>query len=97
MGNVSHPAAGGARAEHLLVGWPTGACKTRAMPVEATFGRKCTYRAYGVAGSQLAEEELGSDEEALAWVRKLLSEKGVPVARLSRDLVAGIGVDVPIP
>ena len=65
------------------------------MPVQASFGRRTTYRAYGVNGDQLASEDLGSDEEALAWVRKLVKD-GLAVGRLSREITAGFGMDVPL-
>jgi len=66
------------------------------MPLQAPFGRKSTYRAYGINGDQLASEDLGSDEEALAWVRRLVKD-GLSVGRLSRDITAGFGMDIPIP
>ena len=65
------------------------------MPVQASFGRKTTYRAYGVNGDQLASEELGSDDEAIAWARRLVKE-GLSVARLSREITAGFGMDIPL-
>lgn len=67
-----------------------------AMPVTASFGRKQTYRAYGLNGEQLASEDLGSDDEALAWVRQLV-KNGLSVGRLSREITAGFGMDVPLP
>jgi hypothetical protein len=66
------------------------------MPVQASFSRKSTYQAYGINGDKLASEDLGSDEEALKWVRRLAKE-GIAVARLSREITAGFGIDVPIP
>lgn len=66
------------------------------MPVEASFGRKTTYRAYGVNGDQLASEDLGTDEEAVAWVGRLVKD-GLSVGRLSREITAGFGVDIPLP
>ncbi len=66
------------------------------MPVQASFGRKSNYRAYGINGDQLASEELDSDEDALAWVRRLVKQ-GHPVGRLSRDITAGFGMDIPLP
>jgi hypothetical protein len=65
------------------------------MPVQASFGRKSTYRAYGANGELLASEELGSDEEAVAWTRRLVKD-GLAVGRLSRDITAGFGMDVPL-
>jgi hypothetical protein len=66
------------------------------MPLQASFGRKFTYRAYGVNGELLAEEDLGSDDEATSWVRRLVRD-GLSVGRLSREITAGFGVDVPLP
>jgi hypothetical protein len=66
------------------------------MPVQASFGRKSTYRAYGINGDQLASEDLGSDEEAVAWARQLV-KKGLAVGRLSRDITPGFGMDIPLP
>jgi len=66
------------------------------MPVQASFDRKSTYRAYGMNGDQLASEDLGSDEEALAWVRRLVRD-GLAIGRLSREITAGFGMDIPIP
>jgi hypothetical protein len=66
------------------------------MPLEASFGRKTIYRAYGINGDQLATEELGSDDEAVAWARRLVKE-GISVARVSREITAGFGMDVPLP
>jgi hypothetical protein len=66
------------------------------VPVQASFGRKSTYRAYGINGEQLASEDLGSDEEAVAWVRRLVKD-GLSVGRLSREIPAGFGVDIPLP
>ena len=65
------------------------------MPIQASFGRRSTYRAYGINGDQLASEDLGSDEEAIAWVRRLVKE-GLSVQRLSREMAAGFGMDVPL-
>jgi len=65
------------------------------MPIQASFGRKSTYRAYGINGDQLASEELASDDEAVAWARRLVKE-GLPVGRLSREITAGFGMDVPL-
>jgi hypothetical protein len=65
------------------------------MPVTASFGRKTTYRAYGINGDQLASEDLGSDEEAVAWARRLIKD-GLTVGRLSRDITPGFGMDVPL-
>jgi hypothetical protein len=66
------------------------------MPVIASFGRRSLYRAYGINGDQLASEELDSDEDALAWVRRLAKD-GIAIGRLSRDITPGFGVDVPLP
>jgi hypothetical protein len=66
------------------------------MPVQASFGRKSTYRAYGANGELLAEQDLGSDEEATAWVRRLVRD-GLTVGRLSREITPGFGMDVPLP
>lgn len=66
------------------------------MPVQASFGRKSTYRVYGINGDQLASEDLGSDEEAVAWVRRLLKD-GLSVGRLSREITTGFAMDVPLP
>jgi hypothetical protein len=66
------------------------------MPLQASFGRKSTYRAYGINGDQLASEDLGTDEEAVAWVRRLVKD-GLSVGRLSRDVTAGFGMDIPLP
>ena len=65
------------------------------MPVQASFGRKSTYRAYGASGELLAEEDLGSDEEAKAWARRLIRD-GLSVGRLSREITAGFGMDIPL-
>jgi hypothetical protein len=65
------------------------------MPLQASFGRKSTYLAYGINGDQLASEELGSDEEAVAWVRRLVKD-GLSVNRLSREISAGFGMDIPL-
>jgi hypothetical protein len=66
------------------------------MPVQASFGRKSTYWAYGINGDQLASEDLGSDEEAVAWVRRLVRD-GLSVERLSREITTGFGMDIPLP
>lgn len=66
------------------------------MPVQASFGRKWTYRAYSINGEQLASEDLGSDEDAAAWVRRLAKD-GLSVGRLSREIAAGVGIDIPLP
>jgi hypothetical protein len=66
------------------------------MPIQASFGRKSTYLAYAINGDQLASEDLGSDEEALAWVRQLVKD-GFAVGRLSREITAGFGMDIPLP
>jgi hypothetical protein len=66
------------------------------MPVQASFGRKSTYWAYGINGEQLASEDLGTDKEAVAWVRRLLKD-GLPVGRLSREITGGFGIDIPLP
>jgi hypothetical protein len=50
---------------------------------------------YGVNGELLASEDLGSDVEAIAWARRLIKD-GVSVARLSREITAGFGMDVPL-
>jgi hypothetical protein len=42
------------------------------MPIQASFGRKSTYRVYAINGDQLAAEDLGSDEEAVVWARRLV-------------------------
>ncbi len=65
------------------------------MPVQASFGRKSTYRAYGINGDQLASEDLGTDQEAIVWIRQLVKD-GVSVARLSRDITPGFGMDIPL-
>lgn len=65
------------------------------MPIQASFGRKSTYQAYGINGDQLACEDLGSDEEAIAWVRQLVKD-GLSVKRLSREITAGFGMDIPL-
>jgi hypothetical protein len=65
------------------------------MPVQASFGRKFTYRAYSISGDQLASEDFGSDEEAVAWVRRLV-KTGLTVGRLDREIAAGFGLDVPL-
>ena len=66
------------------------------MPVQASFRRKSKNRAYGINGDQLASEDLGSDEEAVAWVRRLV-KGGLSVGRLSREITAGFGMDIPLP
>ena len=65
------------------------------MPVQASFGRRSTYRAYGANGELLAEEDLGSDEEATAWARRLIRD-GLSVGRVSREITAGFGMDIPL-
>jgi hypothetical protein len=69
--------------------------KLAVMPVQASFSRKSTYRAYGINGEQLACEDLGSDDEAVAWVRRLVKD-GLSVGRLSREIAAGFGMDIPL-
>jgi hypothetical protein len=64
------------------------------MPIQASFGRKSTFRVYRVNGELLASEELGSDEEAIAWARRLVKD-GLSIDRLSREITAGFGMDVP--
>jgi hypothetical protein len=66
------------------------------MPVQASFGRKFTYRAYGINGDQLASEDFGSDEEAVAWVRQLV-KNGLSVGRLDREIATGFGMNIPLP
>jgi len=51
---------------------------------------------FGVNGQLLASEDLGSDEEAVAWARRLI-QGGLSVGRLSRDITAGFGIDIPLP
>jgi hypothetical protein len=65
------------------------------MPIQAFFGRKSTYRAYGANGQLLASEDLGSDDEAVAWARRLVKD-GLSVGRLSREITGGFGMDVPL-
>lgn len=65
------------------------------MPIQASFGRRSTYRAYGANGELLAEEDLGSDEEATAWARRLIRD-GRSIGRLSREITAGFGLDIPL-
>ena len=65
------------------------------MPVQASFGRRSTYRAYGANGELLAEDDLGSDEEATAWARRLIKD-GLSVGSLSREIAAGFGMDIPL-
>jgi hypothetical protein len=65
------------------------------MPIQASFGRKTTYRAYGAGGEPLASEDLASDEEAIAWARRLVKD-GLSVQRLSREITAGFGMDIPL-
>jgi hypothetical protein len=65
------------------------------MPIQASFGRKSTYRAYGGNGQLLGSEDLGSDEEAVAWARRLVRD-GLSVERLSREITAGFGMDIPL-
>jgi hypothetical protein len=67
----------------------------RLMPIQASFGRKSTFRVFGVNGELLASEDLGSDEEAIAWARRLIKD-GLSVGRLSRDITAGFGMDIPL-
>jgi hypothetical protein len=50
---------------------------------------------YSVNGQLLASEDLGSDEEAIAWARRLIRD-GLSVARLSREITAGFGMDIPL-
>jgi hypothetical protein len=66
------------------------------MPVQAAFSRKSTFRVFGVNGELLGSEDLGSDEEAVAWARRLIKQ-GLAVGRLSREITAGFGIDVPLP
>jgi hypothetical protein len=66
------------------------------VPVQASFGRRSTYRAYAINGDQLASEDLGSDEEAVEWVRRLVRD-GLAVGRLSREITSGFGMDIPLP
>jgi hypothetical protein len=63
------------------------------MPVEASFGRKSTYQAYGVSGELLGSEDLGTDEEAVAWARRLARD-GLSVARVSREITPGFAMDI---
>jgi hypothetical protein len=65
------------------------------MPIQASFGRKSTYRAYGMNGELLASEDLASDEEAVAWARRLVKD-GLSVERLSREITVGFGMDIPL-
>jgi hypothetical protein len=65
------------------------------MPIQASFGRKSTYRAYGANGQLLASEDLGSDDEAVAWARRLVKD-GLSVGRLSREITGGFGMDIPL-
>jgi hypothetical protein len=65
------------------------------MPIQASFGRKSTYRAYGANGQLLASEDLGSDDEAIAWARRLVKD-GVSIGRLSREITGGFGMDIPL-
>ncbi|MGH9093962.1 MAG: hypothetical protein ACRDXE_02260 [Acidimicrobiales bacterium] len=65
------------------------------MPVQASFGRKATYRAYGANGDLLGSEDLGSDEEAAAWAHRLVHE-GLSVQRVSREITPGFGMDIPL-
>jgi hypothetical protein len=51
---------------------------------------------FGVNGELLASEDLGSDDEAIAWARRLIKE-GLSVGRLSRDITVGFGIDIPLP
>jgi hypothetical protein len=50
---------------------------------------------YGVNGELLGSEDLGSDEEAVAWAKRLIKD-GLSVARLSRDITAGFSMDIPL-
>jgi hypothetical protein len=65
------------------------------MPVQASFGRKMSYQVFGANGELVAAEEFSSDDQAVAWVRRLVRE-GVAVGRLSREIMVGFAVDVPI-
>jgi hypothetical protein len=65
------------------------------MPVQASFGRRSTFRVFAVNGELLASEDLGSDDEAIAWARRLIKE-GLPVGRLSRDITPGFGIDIAV-
>jgi hypothetical protein len=65
------------------------------MPVQASFGRRPTFRAFGVNGELVASKELASDEEAIAWARRLIRD-GQPVGRLSREIAVGFGMDIPL-
>jgi hypothetical protein len=65
------------------------------MPVQASFGRKSTFRVYGANGQLLGSEDLGTDEEAIAWARGLIKD-GHSVARLSKEIAAGFGMDIPL-
>jgi hypothetical protein len=64
------------------------------MPVQAAFSRKSTFQVYSVNGELLASEDLGSDEEAIAWARRLIKD-GLSVGRLSREITPGFGMDIP--
>jgi hypothetical protein len=50
---------------------------------------------YGANGELLASEDLGSDEEAVAWARRLIKD-GLAVGRLSREIATGFGMDIPL-
>ena len=65
------------------------------MPIQASFGRESTYRAYGANGELLAEEDLRSDEDATKWARRLIKD-GLAVKRLSREITAGFSLDIPL-
>ena len=54
------------------------------MPIQASFGRKSTYRVYAINGDQLAAEDLGSDEEAVAWARLLVKDGDVRLLVVGR-------------
>ncbi len=66
------------------------------MPIQASFGRKSTFRVYSVSGQLLGSQDLESDEEAIAWAQRLIKD-GLSVGRLSRELTAGFGMDIPLP
>lgn len=65
------------------------------MPLHVSFSRKATFRVYGADGQLLASEDLGSDEEAVAWARRLIKD-GLSVERLSREMTGGFGMDIPL-
>ncbi len=89
------PGARSAYSDVSLPPSPGNGERLAVMPIQASFGRKSTYRAYGINGDQLASEDLGSDEEAVAWVRRLVKE-GLAVGRLSREIAAGFAMDIPL-